>query len=284
MTETTRRSPPGGLVGERGQGSPPGSSVARSRCFTCVLDWFKVRQWSLPRGSRYGYLLSPGIGKMPDPPDARAYDAIDGRLYSLHLSAGGASLNSLDVSGALEGMTTMQTVRVAGTVPTSPVAMVWNKGDKSLYVLDSSARNGGREFALLRLQTNGDATEVWRAARTARPVRAFLSAGYGNDLVVAVSTPSGSEVAAFDPGGAPLYSVHAEGRFQGPPIESAAGLTLPMLRDSGGQKSNLDLRFVSRSNLTPGVFDARWMRGHAWPRLGASCNLCRDHAGWGGGG
>jgi hypothetical protein len=226
----------------------------------------------------------PGVGKVPDPPDARAYDALDGRLYSAHVASRGSSLTAVDVAQTLGGTPISNQVSLTGTTPAAPIAMVWSGADRALFVLDSI----GASLRLIKIETTGACAELWRTLPTHEPMRAFLGAGYNDGLVFAVSTTTGSDVVLLDAEGQPRFSQHVEGVFFRAPVENSMGLTLPMARNSGGSRSNLEVNFVARSSMSGGICDAAWLRSHSPGDRGSpfaeACGRCagsHDHDGIG---
>ena len=222
-----------------------------------------------------------------DPPDLRAYDAMGGRLLSLHVDAGRAVLNQVDVPSALAGTPTTTVLTLMGDIPIAPVAMVWNGIDKRLYIVDDVAVGPKHALRLLRVWATGDVEEQWRTRCVKNLPVVHLSASSENEVVLSIVSDDRSEFALLDGNGMPLESKTLKGRLLAAAIATQAGVSMPLARRPGGEHSNLSVRLVRRAESERGICGAEWLRGHVGDmtsdRLRTSRKTCHDDRHDGGG-
>jgi hypothetical protein len=198
------------------------------------------------------------------PPDLRSYVALDGQLFTLHADTPGATLNKIDVRSALANAPVASTVDLVGAVPVRPVAMAWHFAERSFYVLDDVRVGTRHALRLLKVSEAGQSVELWRTLAAQHVPRAFVSVGIMSEILIALGDDENAEIAAIDASGAPLLSKSFEDAFLvKAPIGNMGGISVPFAHLARQEATNLRLDFVRRSEATPGICDAPWLRHHA---------------------
>ena len=217
------------------------------------------------------------LGTTPDPPDLRAYDATDATLYSLHIASTGATLASVDAAAALRGVSSITTTPLIGTTPEAPLAFVWNRFTKTLFVVDLAAdeqyRHRGKVLRLLTIDpVAGRSRELWRTRDVVddAPSSAYLSVSARAEVVLALvhdRFERHTEVLVLDATGTPQLSVETEREaLLGAPQALPAGVNLPVfapLRPGIADDVGTQIRLIRREDMRPGLRGAKWLAAHA---------------------
>ncbi len=232
------------------------------------------------------------VGVTPDPPDLRAYDATDATLYSLHIASTGATLTNVDAAAALAGASRVTTTPLVGATPEAPLALVWNRFTKTLFVVDISSapekyQHQGKVLRLLTIDpVAGRARELWRTRDVAddAPSSAYLSVSAQAEVVLALVRDRferHTEVLVLDATGAPQLSVEIEREaLLGAPQALPAGVNLPVfaplplepgIADDAGTRIHL----IRRKDMRSGLCGAEWLAAHATEALADEHRTCR---------
>lgn len=198
----------------------------------------------------------------PVVPLVRAYGASAGRLFSL---VNPATLDALDVNAAIAGAPTTTEVNLTGVATNQPLAMVWHAGERALFVADELPGGGGAgQLRLLRIETDGRATELWRTRQGVFPTVGLTVSSlgelvlslWGNGLGVA------SEIVLLGVDGRALRSKSINGILQDAALANAAGITVGSAPVGGGP---LQVSLVARSTLVRGMCASNWLKSVADP-------------------
>ncbi len=223
--------------------------------------------WNNGEIAPVGGITNP-IGTAPDPPTLVSYAAVEGSLWGLTTVNGGTTLGWQSAQGALGGSTTARVVNVVGDVPSNAQAMVWSRGDGNLWTLDlvpgDHGAQTGEALRLVRLDILGGAAETWRLDRSRHgPDSVFLSASGQGEIVLALSIDRHSEVVLLDSTGRAKWSGEMSGSLLSAPVATSTGVGMPLSRPLPAEGTNLDVRYISRRDLLPGLCGAHWLRAHA---------------------
>jgi hypothetical protein len=204
----------------------------------------------------------PGV----DPVDLRSYDATDGVLRSLHVAGAAAALTAVDVQAALTGVSRSVTTPVTGVIPSGPLAVAWNQGESSLYVLDAPSIRHRTALRLLRIDPKSVSRELWRLEGVRQPpANVFLSMSRdSSERVLSMVVDGRSEIAAFDSNGVATWSTTVSGELAAPAISSDGGVSLALRGLEGRfEKGLLRLRLIPRTHTAKQLCGAPWLREHA---------------------
>jgi hypothetical protein len=256
---------------------------------------------SIVNGRVQGSSVTP-IGAALDPPDRRAYDAYDATLYSLHVASTGVTLTNVDVAAALVGGTHVTTTRLVGVMPEAPLAFVWNRFTKMLYVVDVASVGGQKVLRLLTIDpASGRGRELWRTDDMGRgaPSAAYLSVSFNGEVVLALADEKpgdarraewpiwrrgradegilgNSEVVLLNATGAPQLSVDTLGKLIDAPQAVAAGVNMPVSMTTTGLGDDVGMRvgLIPRRDMRPGICGAWWLATHATGALARDARAC----------
>ena len=227
---------------------------------THILGGLQLRDGQL---ASVGGVTAPSVG--PDPPTLVSYAALQGSLWGLTTLGGATILAHQNVQSALAGEPAAVPVQVVGDTPSNAQAMVWSRSDANLWTIDVlPAKHGKSEVRFVRVDVLGGAAETWRLRETEHlPEGFFLSASGQGEIVLGVSASDHSEVTLLDAHGRAQWSAQIPGSLLSAPVATSEGVGMPMSQVATPGQSNLDVRFIPRGNLSPGLCGAPWLRRHA---------------------
>jgi hypothetical protein len=262
-------------------GTAPISVVVVDRGTTTVQGALGVSN-----GLVQGIHVTP-LGTNVDPPDLRAFDAYDAALYSLHVPSTGATLTRVDTDAALHGLHHVTTAPLVGDAPEAPLALVWNRFTKTLFVVDLQAeKKQGQKRQVLRLLTIDPVTarghELWRtrAMHHGAPSSAYLSVSFHAEVVLALAhegSAHDTEVLLLDATGTPQLSVDTERELTAAPQALPAGVDLPVfvpVRPGVGDDVGTRVALIRREDMHPGICGAPWLAAHATGALAHAARAC----------
>lgn len=247
-----------GVVG----GTAPDAVVVVDHGTTTVQGALRVDQSMVD-----GVVGGGGAGSSADPPGLRAYDAYDAALYALGATSAGATLTRVDVTAALAGRTDVRTTPLAGSVPQSPQALVWDQFTRTLFAIDR-AHEGLR---LLEIDlVSGRSRELWRTDAVGHDARstAYLSVSLQGEIVLTVADERGerdegsAEIVLLDASGAPQLSARTRGTVVDAPQAVPAGVDVPVTPGTGDYVGTR-VELVARGDMQPGICGAPWLAAHA---------------------
>ncbi|HEX8791193.1 MAG TPA: hypothetical protein VF765_09625 [Polyangiaceae bacterium] len=222
-----------------------------------------------------GLVAAAGAGSADPPPGLRAYDAYDAVLYALDATSAGATLTRVDVTAALAGRSHVTTTPLAGSVPQSPQALVWDRFTRTLFAVD-------RQHEVLRLlaidPVAGRSEELWRTNAIGHEARstAYLSVSLQGEIVLALADEKGerdAEIVLLDATGAPQLSARTSGRIVDAPQAVPAGVDVPVTPGIGDYVgTRVDL--LPRADMEPGICGAPWLAAHATGALARDARRC----------
>lgn len=235
-------------------------------------------------GRAEGIAVTP-LGTNIDPPDLRAYDAYDSALFSLHATPSGASLTNVDVAAALRAQSQVTSIPLVGAIPEAPLALVWNRFTRSLFVADVLADRRTRRKALRLLAidpVSGEARELWRTRDVGRgaPSSAYLSVSARGEIVLGLDRDGferDTEIVLLDAAGVPQRSIASERDLAGAPQALSVGVSVPVpaaVRDGIGDDVGTRVEFVPREDLRQGICGAPWLATHATGTLARDAKAC----------
>ena len=227
---------------------------------THILGGLELRDGQL---APVGGVTAPSVG--PDPPTLVSYAALQGSLWGLTSLGGATTLARQNVQSALAGVPAAVPVQVVGDTPSNAQAMVWSRGDGNLWAIDVLPAGPDKsEVRFVRVDVLGGASETWRLRETEHPPGGFfLSASGQGEIVLGISLGDHSEVTLLDAHGRAKWSAEMSGSLLSAPVATSEGIGMPMSQVATPGRSNLDVRFIARRDLSPGLCGARWLRKHA---------------------
>lgn len=231
---------------------------------------------SVGNGLAHGHGVTP-IGTNVDPPDLRAYDALDATLFSLHVNSTPASVTNVDVAAALNNTTHVTTTNLVGDVPEAPLALVWNRFTKTLFVVDVQSE----AVRLLTIDpVQGQARELWRTRgmNNGVPSAAYLSVSFQGEIVIALSEKDpghDSEILVVDATGAPQLSASTKSDLAGSPQALTAGISVPVLSTPAPvDYVGTQVILIQRAEMKPGMCGAPWLAANATETLAHTVRAC----------
>jgi hypothetical protein len=199
-----------------------------------------------------------------DPPELLSFDATDGTLFALQVTPTSATIDTVDVNAALQGVVSTGSTSVVGVIPSQPLAMLWDVFTQSLFVMDS-VEDGQPGHGRLRLLTinpvSGASSLLWQTRQGCDlPDKVLMSVGLQQEIsvgLVGVPDDDHSEVLLLAANGVPLFSQDVQGRFVGPPHAVPTGVDLAL--ETQDPSLLVEFEQLPQANLDTGLCEGRWL-------------------------
>ena len=203
-----------------------------------------------------------------DPPELVSFDATDGTLFALQVTATSAAIDTVDVNAALQGVVSTGSTPIIGVTPGKSLAMLWDVFSQSLFVVDS-VEDGHTGHGRLRLLTinpaSGASTLVWQTRQGCDfPDKVLMSVGLQQEVsigLVGVPDHDHSEVLLLAASGEPLFSRDVRGRFVGPPHAVPTGVDLAF--ETQNQALLVGFEQLPQADLDTGLCGGTWLHDNA---------------------
>ncbi len=213
--------------------------------------------------------IAPPPSNPVDPPELVSFDASDGTLFALQVTGTTATLDTVNVSAALQGVVSTGSTPVVGAIPSKPLAMLWDVFTRSLFVMDSAEDGHHAGRGRLRLLTidpvSGASSLLWQTRQGCDfPDKVLMSVGLQQEIsvgLVGVPDHDRSEILLLAASGKPLFSRDVHGRFIGPPHAVPTGVDLAF--ETHDPALLVDFEHLPQAKLDTGLCGATWLRDNA---------------------